>query len=328
MKRIATFALVITIIMTGSALQAQEEFAHYYLKLSGSDSTEFEYEIGIVQIEDDYSPTLKDLENIRTPQELVSELNCEIDQEGTSDKFNVIIHGIWGHYTLAWNEMAHNLSEYVYANKDGQKKVMLSIIWDSSLNYKTGIEIARRKGDQLAPFFKELLSSVNGKVETTFLCHSMGNRIFQHIVTSSDMMNQDKILIDHYIAAGADLEANIFEPGQPLNGIDKIINDITIYVHNNDRSLKLSKLINKNRRLGLNGIPDLYTSPENFRIIDVSVITDHTKFSSSLSNHRYFYISPTVMKDIKRIIWSKDFITNKRKLQHVRRLKLLPGTEN
>jgi len=101
---------------------------------------------------------------------------------------------------------------------------------------------------------------------------------------------------------------------------------MTIYVHNNDRSLKLSKLVNKNKRLGLNGL-DPYRMPENFRIIDVSTITDHRNFMTSMSNHRYFYMSPTVTEDIKRMVWGKDFVTAKQKLDHPRRLKLIAEDE-
>jgi hypothetical protein len=302
---------------------AQEEFAHYYLKISGSDIEKFNIELGIVDYDDAYNPTQRNLEQITTFSQLNDAICLSLDEENTSEQLNIVIHGIWGDNTFAWKEMVRNLSRDVYSTKDGNKKVLLSIIWDSSINYLTGVKIARKKGDFLGPFLNELVSCQSEETKISFLCHSMGNRIFQHMMLSSGLIENGIQVIDHYIAAGADLESEVFGEGKSLENLNKVISDVTIYVHNNDRSLKMSKLINKNKRLGLNGL-DPFKMPNNFSIIDVSVITDHLNFMSSMSNHRYFYMSPTVIKDVKRIVWEKDYITQKKKLDHPRRLKLMP----
>jgi len=307
-------------------MTAQEEFVHYYLKIDGSDIEEFDLELGIIDFDEEYNPRRRDIDTMKTLTQLNDAICSSLTDENTSEQLNIVIHGIWGDYSFAWKEMVQNLSTDVYSTDDGKKKVMLSIIWDSSINYLTGVKIARKKGDFLGPFLKELIACQSQETKINFLCHSMGNRIFQHMILNSDLITEGTKVIDHYISAGADLEANIFEEGQPLYGLDTIINDMTIYVHNNDRSLKLSKLVNKNKRLGLNGL-DPYRMPENFRIIDVSTITDHRNFMTSMSNHRYFYMSPTVTEDIKRMVWDKDFVTAKQKLDHPRRLKLIAEDE-
>ncbi|MFT6334889.1 MAG: hypothetical protein ACJATI_001635 [Halioglobus sp.] len=305
---------------------AQEEFTHYYLKIDGSDIENFDIELGIVHYDAEYNPKQRNLENITTLTQLNDAICASMGEENTSEQLNVLIHGIWGDFTFAWKEMVRNLSRDVYATDDGKKKVMLSIIWDSSISYSAGVKIARKKGDFLGPFLHELVGCQAEKTKLSFLCHSMGNRIFQHMMLSSGLIENGAQVIDHYIAAGADIESEVFDEGKSLENLSKVIKDVTIYVHNNDRSLKMSKLINKNKRLGLNGL-DPYKMPENFSIIDVSIVTDHMNFSSSMSNHRYFYMSPTVAKDIKRMVWEKDFVTQKKKLDHPRRLKLMPEVE-
>ncbi len=315
------FYLMLGLIVT--PMNAQEEFIHYYLKIDGSDIENFELKLGVVEYDAEYNPRKRELENITSLTQLNDAICNSLGEENTSEQLNIVIHGIWGNQIFAWREMVRNLSRDVYSVDDGKKKVMLSIIWNSSINYLTGIKIARKKGDYLGPFIKELVNCQADKTKISFLCHSMGNRMFEHIMTSSGLIKQEQKVIDQYIAAGADLENDVFNKGKSLEHLHKIINNVTIYVHNNDRSLKMSKLINKNDRLGLNGLnPE--KMPDNFTIIDVSVIKDHVNFSSSMSNHRYFYMSPMVMKDIKRIIWSKDFTTQKKKLDHPRRLKLIP----
>lgn len=304
-------------------MTAQQEFEHYYLKLDGAKEEKFDIEIGMIDLDAEFNPTRRKLDHIQSLSQLNNAINTSLSQENTSKQLNIVIHGIWGDLHFAWNEMIQNLSQDVYSTDDGKKKVMLSIIWDSSINYFTGVKIARNKGDFLGPFFKELTGLLGEEIDLNMLCHSMGNRIFQHMILSSGLIDEEKVVIDHYISAGADLESNIFDEGQPLHGVDKIVGDFTIYVHNNDRSLKMSKLVNKNRRLGLHGL-DPYRMPENFRLIDVSTITDHRNFITSMSNHRYFYMSPTVTEDIKRLVWKKGFSTNKNVLDHPRRLQLKP----
>ncbi len=318
--RLALF-LIFSFIST--LMIAQEEFTHYYLKIDGSEVEKFDIELGIVDYDEEYNPKQRNLENITTLSQLNDAICGSLGEKNTSNQLNVVIHGIWGDYTFAWKEMVRNLSRDVYSTEDGKKKVMLSIIWDSSINYLTGVKIARKKGDYLGPFLNELIGCQSEETKISFLCHSMGNRIFEHMMISSGLIENGEQVIDHYISAGADVESKIFDEGKSLEKLHKVIKDVTIYMHNNDRSLKMSKLINKNKRLGLNGL-DPYKMPDNFSIIDVSVITDHVNFSASMSNHRYFYMSPTVVKDIKRIVWDKDYITQKKRLDHPRRLKLMP----
>tara|TARA_R110000737_G_scaffold328773_3_gene343601 strand:+ start:824 stop:1747 length:924 start_codon:yes stop_codon:yes gene_type:complete len=304
-------------------MMAQEEFTHYYIKIDGSDIENLDIELGIVDYDKEYNPKQSKLENVSTLSQLNDAISASMEVSNTSKQLNILIHGIWGDNTFAWKEMVRNLSRDVYSTDDGKKKVLLSIVWNSSINYLTGVKIARKKGDFLGPFFKELVDRKLVDTKLSFLCHSMGNRIFQHLMHSSGLIENGEQVVDHYIAAGADIESEIFDEGKSLENLSKVVKDVTIYVHNNDRSLKMSKLVNKNKRLGLNGL-DPYAMPENFSIIDVSVISDHVNFTTSMSNHRYFYMSPTVVKDIKRIVWSKDYVTQKKRLDHPRRLKLMP----
>lgn len=307
-------------------MTAQEELIHYYLKIDGNDPSEYDIEYGIVAYEEGYAPEQVPDASISDDAAFVDRICASMADSLAVDELNVMIHGIWGDFIFAWKEMVRNLSRDVYSERDGKKRVLVSIIWDSSINYLTGVKIARQKGEFLGPMLAELVGCQSEETKITFLCHSMGNRIFQHMIMGSGLMGAGDQKIDHYISAGADVESNIFEKDQPLADLHKVVGMTTIYMHNNDRSLKMSKLINKNKRLGLNGL-DLTKVADNFRIIDVSVITDHVNFSSSMSNHRYFYMSPTVIQDIRRMVWGGDFTRNKRKLDHARRWKLLPDEE-
>lgn len=304
--------------------EAQTDLSHYYIKVDGKDQSSFKLEYGQITYNDKFYPERKADQNITSLDEMITTLYSKLAEENTAPKLNVFIHGIWADSRFAWEEMVQNISRDCYDNKDGKQKVVLSIIWDSSVLYKKGVKIARNKGDFLSSFLANLLNENKEDYKVSFLCHSMGNRIFQHMINESDLIKKNEKVIDHYVSVAADVESNIFEDGEPLEGLAHIINDITIYIHNNDRTLGVSKLLNDTKRLGLHGVPDITALPDNMRTIDVSLIKDNDDFSSKIGNHRYFYMSPSVRNDLKRVIWEKDFSTSKQEMKHSRRLKLLP----
>ncbi|MDF1696420.1 MAG: alpha/beta hydrolase [Saprospiraceae bacterium] len=307
---------------------SQKDLSHYYIKVDGNKPSNFKVEFGQIEYNDKYFPKRVPKKDIGSMEQLTHQLYSSLSEPNTSEKLNIFIHGIWADSKFAWEEMIKSISKDTYENNDGKQKIMLSIIWDSSIDYKKGVRIARLKGDFLSPFVTSLLTSNTSNYKINFLCHSMGNRVFQHIINESDLIDQNTILIDQFVSIGADIESNTFEKGQPLHGLNQIVKDITIYIHNNDRTLGMSRLLNSSDRLGLNGVPDITALPENYRTIDVSLIKDHDDLSSKIGNHRYFYTSPSVREDLKRVLWSKDFSSFKKEMKHPRRLKLLPSTKS
>jgi hypothetical protein len=304
--------------------EAQSDLTHFYIKISGTDESNFELEYGRVTYDSNYFPKREVDASITSMDSMISTLFSTLAQSNTSDKLNILIHGIWADKKFAWEKMIQSLSKDTFDNDDDLQKVILSIIWDSSFDYKKGVRIAGLKGDYLSTFLKDLLHKNDSKYKINFLCHSMGNRVFQHMINESDLIDDsDEILIDQFVSVAADIESNIFEEGQPLQGLEKIVKDITIYIHNNDRTLGMSQLLNSSERLGLSGVPDITALADNIRTIDVSVISDHDDLTSKIGNHRYFYTSPSVRKDIGRVLWNKDFVSSKKELKDKSRLKLL-----
>ena len=307
--------------------EAQSDLVHFYIKIDGNDQSNFELKYGKITYDEVYSPKRVVDSKITSLDDMIDTIFTTLSHENTADKLNILIHGIWADKKFAWENMVQNISRDTYENLDKRKKVILSIIWDSSFDYKKGVRIARKKGDYLSSFLEKLLDENDSKYKINFLCHSMGNRIFQHMINEGDLIDKNEILIDQFVSVGADIESNTFEEGEPLHGLEKIVSNITIYMHNNDRTLGMSKLLNSSDRLGLSGVHDINVLPDNYRIIDVSVITDHDDLTSKIGNHRYFYTSPAVRKDLQRVLWNKDFVTSKKVLNHPRRLKLLPTEE-
>lgn len=236
------------------------------------------------------------------------------------------IHGMWA---SGWSFLKGNhrkMQTEMWSNKANPNGMVVTVIWHCKLKYFENKEMALKSGKILAPLIRQIhdvnaLASDNSK--TNYMIHSMGHRVFEAI-WQDQLTENMKYHADNIVMAGADLETNAFEDGEVLGNIDYLSKDIMLYVHNNDRVLGVSKVINDKNRLGLDGIQNLDKVSNSILQVDVSVIIDNEDAPSKLSNHRYFYMSPTVRKDIALFYQdlAKEKFPRRKKLNHPKRVIL------
>ncbi len=274
---------------------AQQSLSHYYIKMNGKHkgSTPYKYEVGKILYDSEFNVKFDKWKTVDL-NEFKDNILDSMNVQGDDYDLNVYIHGVWANHNPIWKKSVKNLTADVF-DKMERRQVIISIIWDSSFRYDKSVVIAYAKGKELGPVFKSLLEEQNAR-SVNVIAHSMGNRVFQGMV--EEQLPADTIRISKYISMGADLESNIFDQDQPLSSLPTLCNEIVIYVHNNDRTLKVSKLLNSNRRLGLHGISDSLYQYNCFKTIDVTLITDNESITSKITNHKYYYTSPIVREDL------------------------------
>ncbi len=212
------------------------------------------------------------------------------------EKSNVLfyIHGMWGHREMFLKKAHDALGKDVYRDPDFEYGIIVTLIWHSGLNYYENVKHARAVG---AYFSDEVNRITNSCGKTSFLCHSMGNRVFQGLYNA--FAHTPISNIEHILMLAPDLESDIFEEGNPLSEIHKICKQVTIYGHKQDFTLNMSKALNKNERLGMYIENKICSEGGCLVHIDVTSVEDNEGIGPSMSNHRYFYASPTVRDDIR-----------------------------
>lgn len=278
-------------------LMAQQSLAHYYIKVDGRKSTTdgYDYKMGKVTYADDYTLELQSLD-LSSPDGLLTVLAADSSVSATSGyDLTIYIHGMWADQKHVWKKTAKNLSRAVLDCED-TPQLIVSIIWESTLLYQPNVNLAYDKGQEMSVFFGQLLAAHQSAKSVNVIAHSMGNRLFQGLI--EDHLPAKKQLISKYILVGADLESDIFEKNNALADIRSMCQEVVVYVHNNDRTLKVSKLLNKNDRLGLQGVSRAVLDKGQFKTVDVSLIADEEGLSGGISNHRYYYTSPLVRADM------------------------------
>lgn len=192
-----------------------------------------------------------------------------------------------------------------FYNKDVLKKLerldgvskTISIVWESSgLRYHKSWEKARQQGHQLAGLFEYLLR-FNEKSKNVLLCHSMGHSVFLGLL---DGLQEERNYFRLILFAGADLPADIFQ--KDLQNFNTAADSIVIYTHQHDYILRVSSMLNHQKRLGLLS-PEEQGNLSSFPNIEIADIT-HWSGNKALSpsNHIYFKEHEGVREDMVRRI--------------------------
>lgn len=307
---------------------------HYYVELKGNEAEDYSFQFGNVRYEENGTPVRMEFQskNLQSSKEqLLKNLNDRL-LSLPAEKQNILvyIHGMWAHQPHYWKAHARKLQKGIFEKEQNPYGLVVSLIWECGMNYKSNVPLAYNKGKAFSSVVQEVVAVARNLEDTkiSMLCHSMGNRVMQGFYEEIQM-EYEQPPFHNILMAGADLESDIFEKDKPLENIDRFTENVTIYVHNNDRSLKMSKLLNENDRLGLQGVSDISKVSEIIEIVDVSIVTDNESFASKMSNHRYFCESPTVRQDILNCLCKNDeHLTETRKpLRDPRSFMLLFGDE-
>ena len=216
---------------------------HLFVEVTEEDSTLYASRYGLFTVDNDGISGRVYKEETKW-YELLDSTMTALPRETSNVLF--YIHGMWGHREMFLKKAHDALGKDVYQDPGLEYGIIVTLIWHSGLNYYENVKHARAVG---AYFSDEVRRIVNNSGKNSFLCHSMGNRVFQGLYHAS--ANVPIPNIEHILMLAPDLEADIFNKGNPLSEMHKLCKQITIYGHKQDFTLNMSKALNKNERLGM-----------------------------------------------------------------------------
>ena len=175
--------------------------------------------------------------------------------------------------------------------------------------YFADARAARETVDELSKFLT-LVAQETGATRVHVIAHSMGNqatiRALDQIATN---MGTTRAIFDQVVLCSPDVDRAEFE--RIASRIQSTARRTTLYASANDRALKVSEVLNRNRRLG-DATAGVVTRP-GLESIDASKVTTDL-FSL---NHTFFSSVPSVIDDLK-IVLSTPALPSQRGLLEVR----------
>jgi hypothetical protein len=188
----------------------------------------------------------------------IPEISCRLN-EMNEEKINkwlknsgsaalLSFHCMWGQQT--WFHRKKYLSSFgdiIQSAGNANIKTVISFIWHSGgINYKKNWDGAFAKGQPLAKFF--LLVNYYYANNTYIVCHSMGSRFFEGIISS---ISNEQVICKTIVLFSADLPASTRD--QHFNQLQTKTNAIAVFQHKRDKLLLLSSIVYNNKRLGRSG---------------------------------------------------------------------------
>jgi len=170
-------------------------------------------------------------------------------------------------------------------------------------------EALARGIEKVTRFFRDFLRA--GKHDPCnrsihLMVHSMGNRVLKHMLRELER-KQIRVpeLFSEVLLMAADIEYNIFEPGNPFTQLIDLGNRVHVYYHRQDRVLDISKYTkNFSNRLGRYGRKKSDSSLSDVIDADVTAVNDDLDRSlkADKGNHWYYYSSSEVVDDVLKVM--------------------------
>jgi esterase/lipase superfamily enzyme len=132
------------------------------------------------------------------------------------------------------------------------------------------------------------------------MCHSMGNRVLESMVTHLQTMDITvNSVFGEILLVAADIDYDALEKPKPLYKVIDLGERVHVYYHNGDKALGVSeKTKNAFNRLGRWGAKNTIGLPDDVYQADVSDIRDDDKLINKVVHHWYYYNSDSVAEDI------------------------------
>jgi esterase/lipase superfamily enzyme len=238
----------------------------------------------------------------------------------------IFVHGFANSFNDAITRAAYNREWLAQSGLPAADMDVLAFTWPSSGSlisippdfpddaYLADQGRASASGYHLAHFLNEASKLFTGfdpglKRRVILLAHSMGNWALQAGVEAFfAQVPLPPLRFDEVVLAAADEEATTFgaPDGTRLSLLPKIAGRVSVYSHETDVALAVSRVVNGNIRLGQFGADGKADSakypPESFRNVDCTGVHDYDWLNPVDATHQYYRRSPTVRADIAALI--------------------------
>ena len=208
-------------------------------------------------------------------------------------KILVYIHGFMAHVGIFERKVGFILQNQLFNPLQETIPVVISLKWESEPDYKESIKSAAYKAGILLNAIMGIDQACrknNTPVSWSWLCHSMGNRIFAHLFAEW-YKKQSDLRFGEVVLMAADVPSDVFE--KELKYLPFCAHKILIFKSISDKTLEIANWIVPYPRLGSVGRSPIHQH-KHILEVDVSGIKDHEGLAPRLLKHRYYYASATI----------------------------------
>lgn len=243
------------------------------------------------------------LDDIQDEEQILKKL-AEHVREHKNGNILFYIHGMLAH-TKWYQKMVHNkLNQGLYTDSLNKVNIIISLVWHGTMDYPQNYVDAYQIGESYFSFIEKaqaITKKHDKEREINFIMHSMGSRAFQGIYDKYINSTEKDWKAENLLFVASDAPDDCFYKEGVFSAIDSFANNIVVYKNVHDFTLGISRGINEQDRIGLSGISDMSKVSKAISVVDVSILNDNDGMMK-LTGHRYLFESPSVRKDILKVL--------------------------
>jgi len=229
----------------------------------------------------------------------------------------VFVHGFKSDLEVAMKTLAQLHSRFVL-NPDCPVQNIVMFTWPAMckiLRYRDDARDAVLSGYSLARSFASfrdfLIERFKKDKDKDFceqkihlMCHSMGNRVLESMVTHLQSMGITiNSVFGEILLVAADIDYDALERPKPLYKVIDLGERVHVYYHEGDKALGVSESTkNAFNRLGRWGAKNTIGLPDDVFQSDVTDIRDDDGVMDGVVHHWYYYNSKAVAEDIAVVL--------------------------
>jgi esterase/lipase superfamily enzyme len=213
----------------------------------------------------------------------------------------IFIHGVWAY----GRPLAYHLAqfdEHLIQKTDSNIAFTLNIIWQTPIpSYIRSRRLCRHLALEIAPTFWQTMDNllkIKGlEPKLHLLCHSMGNYFFENLLQSKPL---NKKIFEQILLVAADVDIDFFE--KYTDEMKALTKRVVLINNKNDVLLKLSRYLNRVRRLGI-APPQYFEDFHPFlNTTEISQVGDVRNLVALSGQHIYYNASVKVLNYIKSLL--------------------------
>ena len=238
------------------------------------------------------------------------------------------IHGMFGGQPANYNYTLLDFKQRYLEKENSTMCRAIGYRWPAqNPAYMKDKAMAYQIADTVSHNFNYIVNAISAlDKKVNVIANSLGTELFKEMLKYELQRESNQIKLNHIILSAPDLPDTALEPGETMSEAVILCEGMTVYYSQKDFTLTVSKNLNKENRLGLNGPSEATQGIEKVCFVEVTDISDEKNLAWKMTGHSYVRASDIISRDMLSAMMGEQLDKiDKREMQdkekHIYRLK-------
>ena len=209
-------------------------------------------------------------------------------------------HGMFGGQPANYNYTLLDFKERYLDKENSSMCRVIGYRWPAqNAAYIRNKEVAYQIADTLSDNFNHLVSAIREEDnKVNVIANSLGAELLKEMLKYELQRDTNQLQLNQVIISAPDLVDTAIESDEIMSMAVDLCHRITVYYSQKDFTLTISKNLNKENRLGLNGPSSNTEGNDKICYVEVTDISDEKNLAWKMTGHSYVRASDIISRDM------------------------------